>query len=108
MKTEQINQAFEYAKARYAGLGIDVEKALADMDKLSISLHCWQADDVTGFEAGNDELTGGIQVTGNYPGKARTIAELRADIDKAMSLIPGEHRVNLHALYGDFGGSGGF
>ena len=104
MKTEQINQAFEYAKARYAGLGIDVEKALADMDKLSISLHCWQADDVTGFEAGNDELTGGIQVTGNYPGKARTIAELRADIDKAMSLIPGEHRVNLHALYGDFGG----
>ena len=68
MKTEQVNQAFEYAKTRYAGLGIDVEKVIVEMDKLSISLHCWQADDVTGFESGNDELTGGIQVTGNYPG----------------------------------------
>jgi len=104
MKEAQITQAFEYAKARYADLGIDVEKALAQLDKLPISLHCWQADDVTGFENGDGELTGGIQATGNYPGKARTVAELRADIDKAMSLIPGNHRVNIHAFYGDFGG----
>ena len=104
MKEQQINQAFEYAKLRYAELGIDVEKAINELDKLSISLHCWQADDVTGFENGDGELTGGIQATGNYPGKARTIAELRADIDKAMSLIPGKHRVNIHAFYGDFQG----
>jgi L-rhamnose isomerase len=104
MKDLQINQAFEYAKARYADLGIDVEKALVQLDKLPISLHCWQADDVSGFENGDGELTGGIQATGNYPGKARSISELRADIDKAMSLIPGEHRVNIHAFYGDFKG----
>ncbi len=104
MNNSQINQAFEYAKVRYAELGIDVEKAVNQLDKLSISLHCWQADDVTGFESGDGVLTGGIQATGNYPGKARTIAELRADIDKAMTLIPGEHRVNIHAFYGDFGG----
>jgi L-rhamnose isomerase len=104
MKDSQINQAFEYAKARYADLGIDVEKAVQQLDKLPISLHCWQADDVTGFENGDGELTGGIQATGNYPGKARSISELRADIDKAMSLIPGDHRVNIHAFYGDFKG----
>lgn len=104
MKDLQINQAFEYAKARYADLGIDVEKALVQLEKLPISLHCWQADDVSGFENGDGELTGGIQATGNYPGKARSISELRADIDKAMSLIPGEHRVNIHAFYGDFKG----
>lgn len=104
MKDSQITQAFEYAKERYADLGIDVEKAVEQLDKLSISLHCWQADDVSGFENGDGELTGGIQATGNYPGKARSMAELRADIDKAMSLIPGEHRVNIHAFYGDFGG----
>ncbi|HWS00597.1 MAG TPA: L-rhamnose isomerase [Prolixibacteraceae bacterium] len=104
MKEAQINQAFEFAKARYAELGIDVEKAVEQLDKLSISLHCWQADDVTGFESGDGELTGGIQATGNYPGKARSMAELRSDIDKAMSLIPGSHRVNLHAFYGDFAG----
>ena len=104
MKVQQINQAFEYAKARYAALGIDVDKAIIELDKLSISLHCWQADDVTGFENGDGELSGGIQATGNYPGKARTISEVRADIDKAMSLIPGEHRVNIHAFYGDFKG----
>jgi L-rhamnose isomerase len=104
MKDTQIKQAFEYAKARYADLDIDVEKAIEQLNKLPISLHCWQADDVSGFENGDGELTGGIQATGNYPGKARTMAELRADIEKAMSLIPGEHRVNLHAFYGDFGG----
>ena len=104
MKDSQISQAFDYAKARYADLGIDVDKAVEQLDKLSISLHCWQADDVSGFENGDGELTGGIQATGNYPGKARSMAELRADIEKAMSLIPGEHRVNIHAFYGDFGG----
>lgn len=104
MKELQINQAFENAKVRYSELGIDVENAIESLDKLPISLHCWQADDVTGFETGDGELTGGIQATGNYPGKARTIAELRADIDQAMSLIPGEHRVNIHAFYGDFKG----
>lgn len=104
MKEQQISQAFDYAKARYADLGIDVDHAMAQLDKLPISLHCWQTDDVRGFEQGDGELTGGIQTTGNYPGRARTIAEVRADIDKAMSLIPGEHRVNIHAFYGDFQG----
>ncbi len=104
MKEQQISQAFDYAKARYAELGIDVDHAMAQLDKLPISLHCWQTDDVRGFEQGDGELTGGIQTTGNYPGRARTIAEVRADIDKAMSLIPGEHRVNIHAFYGDFQG----
>jgi L-rhamnose isomerase len=104
MNNSQINQAYEFARERYAEFGIDVEKAVEQLDKLSISLHCWQADDVAGFENGDGELTGGIQATGNYPGKARTMAELRADIDQAMSLIPGQHRVNIHAFYGDFGG----
>ena len=104
MKEQQIQQSFEIAKLRYAELGVDVEKAINELDKLPISLHCWQADDVTGFENLDGALTGGIQATGNYPGKARNIAELRADIDKAMELIPGNHRVNIHAFYGDFGG----
>ena len=104
MKEQQIQQSFEIAKLRYAELGVDVEKAINELEKLPISLHCWQADDVTGFENLDGALTGGIQATGNYPGKARNIAELRADIDKAMELIPGNHRVNIHAFYGDFGG----
>ncbi|OIP83837.1 MAG: L-rhamnose isomerase [Porphyromonadaceae bacterium CG2_30_38_12] len=104
MKKEQIQQSFEIAKARYAEVGVDVHRAMNELDKLPISLHCWQADDVTGFENPDGILTGGIQTTGNYPGKARNIAELRADIDKAMALIPGNHRVNIHAFYGDFGG----
>jgi L-rhamnose isomerase len=101
---DQIQKTFDYAVAEYAAIGVDVNHALTQLDKLPISLHCWQADDVTGFENVNGNLTGGIQATGNYPGKARTIAELRADIDKAMELIPGNHRVNIHAFYGDFGG----
>jgi L-rhamnose isomerase len=104
MNEQQVNKAFEYAKERYAALNIDVDKALTELDKLPISLHCWQADDVTGFEKADGALTGGIQATGNYPGKARTIEELRADIDQAMELIPGNHRVNIHAFYGDFKG----
>lgn len=101
---ENVQKAFELAKAQYAALGVDVDQALTQLDKLPISLHCWQADDVTGFENPDGSLTGGIQTTGNYPGKARTIQELRADIDKAMEMIPGDHRVNIHAFYGDFGG----
>ena len=104
MKTEQIQQAYEVAKARYADLGIDTEAALAALQKVSLSLHCWQADDVTGFENQGGDLTGGIQATGNYPGKARNIEELRADILKAKSFIPGRHRLNLHEIYGEFGG----
>lgn len=104
MKDESIKQAFDLAVAKYAEIGVDVNRALEQLDKLPISLHCWQADDVIGFEHSDGKLTGGIQTTGNYPGKATNIEEVRADIDKAMSLIPGEHRVNIHASYGDFNG----
>jgi len=103
MNEQKIKQAYDYAVERYAAIGVDVEKAMEQLQKLQLSLHCWQADDVTGFES-TGELTGGIQATGNYPGKARNIDELRADILKAASLIPGKHRLNLHEIYGDFGG----
>ena len=103
MNEAKIKQAYDIAVERYAELGIDVEKVLEKLQKVEISMHCWQADDVAGFESAGD-LTGGIQATGNYPGKARNIEELRADILKAMSLIPGKQRLNLHEIYGDFGG----
>ncbi|MBD5179845.1 MAG: L-rhamnose isomerase [Bacteroidales bacterium] len=95
--------AYEYARQRYASIGIDTEDAIRKLQNIHISLHCWQADDVAGFES-DGELTGGIQATGNYPGKARNIDELRADILKALSFIPGTHRLNLHEIYGDFKG----
>ena len=98
-----IRQAYAIAKERYAALGIDTEKAIETLKNIHLSLHCWQADDVTGFESAG-ELSGGIQATGNYPGKARNVEELRADIIKAKSLIPGTHRLNLHEIYGEFGG----
>ena len=104
MKKENINAAYKSARERYAAVGVDTDKALEKMDKISLSLHCWQADDVTGFENQGGSLSGGIQVTGNYPGRARNIDELRADILKAKSMIPGSHRLNLHEIYGDFGG----
>lgn len=104
MKEELIKNAYEIAKQRYAELGVDTEKVLQQMQDFHLSMHCWQADDVTGFENQAGELTGGIQSTGNYPGKARNIDELRADIIKAKSLIPGTHRLNLHEIYGDFKG----
>lgn len=104
MKELLIEQAYKLAKDRYAAIGVDTDKAIDCLQKISLSLHCWQADDVTGFENPNGQLTGGIQATGNYPGKARNIQELRQDIKKAKSLIPGTHRLNLHATYGDFGG----
>lgn len=103
-KEKQVQQAFDAAAERYAAIGVDVNRALDKLQKISISLHCWQADDVTGFENTGGSLTGGIQVTGNYPGKARNIDELRADIQKAASFIPGTHRLNLHEIYGDFNG----
>lgn len=103
MKESVILQAYELAKMRYAEQGIDTDAVIDALGKISISLHCWQADDVTGFE-GTTELTGGIQSTGNYPGKARNIDELRADIEMAASMIPAKHRLNLHEIYGEFGG----
>jgi len=105
MNKELILKAYEAAKAEYAQLGVNTEDALNLLDKINISLHCWQADDVAGFETPDAELGGGgIAVTGNYPGKARTVAQLKADIEKVMSLLPGKQRFNLHAIYGDFGG----
>src|ERR1035437_2307741 len=105
MKKEFIQKAYELAKEQYAALGIDTDAAIARMKDVKISLHCWQADDVGGFEKPDSSLGGGgIQVTGNYPGKARSIAEMKMDLEKSMSLLPGKQRLNLHAIYGDFGG----
>ena len=104
MKEEQILKAYLDAKEQYATLGIDVDKALNQLDELSISIQCWQSDDVIGFENPDGQLSGGIQTTGNYPGKARTIDELKQDIEKVIKLVPGSHRLSLHAIYGDFGG----
>ncbi len=103
-KETLIQKAYEIAKERYAAVGVDTEKVLATLQDFHLSLHCWQADDVSGFEVQAGALSGGIQATGNYPGKARNIDELRADILKATSLIAGTHRLNLHEIYGDFQG----
>jgi len=97
--TNSIQSAYELAKERYAALGVDTEQALTALNKISISLHCWQGDDVGGFENPGGDLTGGIAATGNYPGKARTADELRKDLDVVYSLLPGSHRLNLHAIY---------
>src|SRR5262245_42533532 len=99
-----ISTAYAAAKDRYAALGVDTDAALKRLATSPISLHCWQGDDVGGFENAGEELGGGLAVTGNYPGKARTPEELRADLDRALSLIPGSHRLNLHAFYGEFVG----
>lgn len=96
--------AYELAKAQYAALGVDTEQAIAKLLAQPISMHCWQGDDVTGFENAGQALSGGIQATGDYPGKARTPAELMQDMDEALSLIPGKHRINLHASYAVFQG----
>ncbi len=103
MKNELIEKAYAIAKERYAAVGVDTDAALARLRTVPVSLHCWQADDVTGFENRGGDLTGGIQATGNYPGKARNIDELRADILEARTYIPGTHRLNLHEIYGEFG-----
>ena len=94
-----IQDAYRLARQRFADEGVDTEAALARLDAIPISLQCWQGDDVLGFENPDGQLTGGIQATGNYPGRARTAAELRADLEAALSLIPGPQRVNLHAIY---------
>lgn len=104
MKTQLIHQAYSIARERYAALGIDTEKVIDQLQNFHLSMHCWQADDVAGFEPQQGALSGGIQSTGNYPGKARNIDELRQDILKAKSLIPGTHRLNLHEIYGEFNG----
>ena len=99
-----IQAAYELARERYAALGVDTEKALTGLSQVAISLHCWQGDDVGGFETAGGELGGGLAATGNYPGKARTADELRSDLDVAYRLIPGQHRLNLHAIYAETGG----
>lgn len=103
-KNELVQKSYEIAKERYQAVGVNVEKALEDLQKLSISIHCWQADDVVGFETLENLGGGGIQATGNYPGKARSIDEIRQDIEKVLTLVGGQHRLNLHAIYGDFQG----
>lgn len=102
MNAKQIEQNYLVAKERYAALGVDTDKALKTLDKTPVSLHCWQADDVVGFER-NEAASGGIQTTGNYPGRARNIEEVRQDINEVTSLVGGTFRLNLHETYGDFG-----
>ncbi len=97
-------EAFESAKEAYEKWGVNVEEALEKLKQVPISVHCWQGDDIGGFEVNRSELSGGIDVTGDYPGKATTPEELRMDLTKALSLIPGKHRVNLHAIYAETDG----
>ncbi len=105
MNTTNIEKAYQLAKEQYAAIGVDTEKAVEKMEDVVISLHCWQTDDVGGFETPDATLSGGgIQATGNYPGKAKTIGQMRADLEKVMQLLPGKQRLNLHASYGEFGG----
>ncbi|MCM3440479.1 L-rhamnose isomerase [Metabacillus halosaccharovorans] len=99
-----VRESYELAKKEYAKWGINVDEVLEQLKQVPISIHCWQGDDVGGFEVNRGELSGGIDVTGNYPGKARTPEELRSDLEKALSLIPGKHRVNLHAIYAETNG----
>ena len=103
MKESLILQSYEIAKERYAALGVDTDAAIARLEQLPISLHCWQTDDVVGFES-SQSLSGGIQTTGNYPGRARNIDEVRQDIAYVKTLLAGTHRLNLHEIYGEFGG----
>ncbi len=102
--TKKIEQTYLLARERYAELGVKTDAAVERLASIAISLHCWQGDDVGGFEGSGEELGGGLAVTGNYPGKARAVDELRSDLEKAYALIPGTHRLNLHAIYGEFSG----
>ncbi len=104
MSNQHIERAYALARERYAAWGVDTDQALARLAGIPISLHCWQGDDVGGFENAGGELGGGLAVTGNYPGKARNADELRQDLDKTYSLLPGRHRLNLHAIYAETGG----
>lgn len=100
--SSRVEKAFQIAAERYAALGVDVALAIDTLRKTRISIHCWQGDDVTGFEGSDIELANGLAVTGDFPGRARTVEELRSDLETAFSLIPGNHRLNLHAMYGEF------
>jgi len=104
MKKKTIEKAFSLAQERYHDMGVEVTRAIKVLETIPISLHCWQGDDVGGFENFGQTLGGGLVATGNYPGKARTPDELREDLDMTLSLVPGKHRLNLHAFYGEFGG----
>src|SRR3954464_12460980 len=104
LTAQQIQAAYRLAKERYAELGVNTDEVLQRLRQVSISLQCWQGDDVGGFENAGQELGGGLAVTGNYPGKARTPDELRAGVEPDLSLIPGRHRFNLHACYAETGG----
>src|SRR5690554_4953474 len=95
-----INEHYAIAKKKYSAIGVDTDLAIKRLKNIKISIQCWQGDDVEGFLFKND-LSGGIQVTGNYPGKARNAEELRADLELALSLLPGKHKINLHAIYAD-------
>lgn len=99
-----VKTKYQLAKAEYERWGIDVDQVFKKLKNISISVNCWQGDDITGFEVNQRELSGGIDVTGNYPGKATSPQELRSDLEKALSLIPGNHRVNLHAIYAETDG----
>lgn len=102
--SSSLDNAFSLATERYQSIGVDVDAALKTLAKTAVSMHCWQGDDVAGFENNGELLGSGLAVTGNYPGRARTAAELRQDLEMAYSLIPGSHRLNLHAMYGEFDG----
>jgi L-rhamnose isomerase len=102
--SKRIESAYQAATDRYAELGVDTSTAIQRLSQVAISLHCWQGDDVEGFEKFGTGLGGGLAATGNYPGKARTPDDLRSDASVALALIPGTHRFNLHASYGEFGG----
>ncbi|HCI54700.1 MAG TPA: L-rhamnose isomerase, partial [Bacteroidales bacterium] len=105
MKKADIEKTYNIAKEQYSELGVDTDAVLEQMKNIPISLHCWQADDVGGFEKPDAELAGGgLQVTGNFPGKAKNIDQMRKDLDKVMSILPGKLRLNLHSIYGEFGG----
>lgn len=99
-----VSKAFDLAREQYASIGVDVDASMQRLRKVAISVHCWQGDDVAGFEGNGGSLGDGLAVTGNYPGRARSVDELRSDLNLAYSLIPGQHRLNLHALYGEFDG----
>src|SRR5258708_25490626 len=104
VKTKHLEQEFTVARERCGEWGVDVDRAIGRLSGITISLHCWQGDDIAGFEGTGEEIGGGLAVTGKYLGRARTPDELRADLDKALALLPGTHRLNLHASYAETGG----
>ncbi len=104
MKAKSVERAYALARERYAELGSDTEQSIRRLARIPLSIHCWQGDDVGGFETAGGTLGDGLAVTGNYPGKARTADQLRADFEKVLALVPGTQRFNLHACYAEMGG----